>query len=176
MADSKPFLGRCKSCDYAVFAAEEDLPPVIAPRDVLPGGAYKLGVNVVGRCPNGHKMFRLQQIEGTYSEDFKCDSRCLNAKGRKCTCSCGGMNHGRGHAVKVVPVQVNAGVTRESVPANDDPDWDIERHEREQRSFASDPEDFRNTRQFLGQPTIKIEFDGKLVDRREVNNTLLFIF
>jgi hypothetical protein len=160
MADSKPFLGRCKSCDYAVFAAEEDLPPVIAPRDVLPGGAYKLGVNVVGRCPDGHKMFRLQQIEGTYSEDFKCDSRCLNAKGRKCTCSCGGMNHGRGHAVKAVPVKVNASVA----------------YEPPERPAPREPEDFRDTRQYLGQTAEKIYFDGKLVDRREVNDTILFIF
>lgn len=159
MADSKPFLGRCKSCDYAVFTTEADLQTVAAPRDVLVGGAYRLGANVVGRCTNGHKMFRLQQIEGTFSEDFKCDSRCLNAKGRKCTCSCGGMNHGRGHAVKAVPVQVNASVTYETPePSNEE------------------PKDFRDTRQYLGQIAEKIYFDGKLVDRREINDTLLFIF
>lgn len=160
MTDTKPYLGRCKSCDYAVFTTEEDLPSVIAPRDVLAGGAYRLGINVVGRCPNGHKMFRLQQIEGTFSEDFKCDSRCLNAKGRKCTCSCGGMNHGRGHAVKVVPVQVNVSV----------------RYDPPEQPQDEKPEDFRNTKQYLGQVAEKIYFDGKLVDRREVNDTILFIF
>lgn len=28
----------------------------------------------------------------------RCDSRCYNAKGGKCTCCCGGMNHGKGLA------------------------------------------------------------------------------
>ena len=30
-----------------------------------------------------------------------CDARCMNATGRtmNCECSCGGRNHGRGHAV-----------------------------------------------------------------------------
>ncbi|MCZ7544885.1 MAG: hypothetical protein M5R40_15785 [Anaerolineae bacterium] len=26
----------------------------------------------------------------------RCDARCYNAKGDKCTCVCGGMNHGAG--------------------------------------------------------------------------------
>ncbi len=27
-----------------------------------------------------------------------CDSRCMNAKGGNCECSCGGKNHGRGYS------------------------------------------------------------------------------
>lgn len=26
----------------------------------------------------------------------RCDARCYNAKGKKCTCICGGLNHGAG--------------------------------------------------------------------------------
>lgn len=131
---SQPFLGRCKHCDYAVFATEEDIQPATGYRDVLAGGVYRLERGrVLGRCTNGHRVFPLRRIKGTYSESFKCDSRCLNAKGHDCTCSCGGANHGRGHAVQVVPVAVTA---RASYP-KDDPNWDIERHEREQREFAS---------------------------------------
>ena len=47
------------------------------------------------------RFFAVKRIKGTYSKDHKCDARCLNAKGHDCTCSCGGMNHGRGHVVTV---------------------------------------------------------------------------
>lgn len=30
--------------------------------------------------------------------DTPCDDRCTEAKGHKCECSCGGKNHGAGHA------------------------------------------------------------------------------
>jgi hypothetical protein len=97
----QPYLGRCKQCDYALFAT---------PEDVKEGNNARAGgppVNVgngqiMGRCTNGHRWFSLKRIKGTYSKDHKCDSRCLNAKGHDCTCSCGGANHGRGHAVQVV--------------------------------------------------------------------------
>lgn len=26
----------------------------------------------------------------------RCDARCYNAKGKKCNCVCGGVNHGKG--------------------------------------------------------------------------------
>lgn len=28
----------------------------------------------------------------------RCDAKCYNAKGPKCTCCCGGVNHGKGWA------------------------------------------------------------------------------
>jgi hypothetical protein len=160
---SRPLIGRCANCDYAVFATEEDIPDGKTFRDILAGGVCRVGGREFGRCTNGHKFFPLKYIKGTYSESFKCDSRCLNAKGHECTCSCGGANHGRGHAVKVLPVQVNASVRYESAsgPPHDEPE---------------EVEDFRQTRQYLGQTAEKIYFDGKLVDRREINDTILFIF
>ncbi len=33
-------------------------------------------------------------VKGTVNPDHKCDSRCTNAKGHNCDCSCGGENHG----------------------------------------------------------------------------------
>jgi hypothetical protein len=103
MSDSLPFLGRCRECDYALFTTAEDVKQAESLREVKAGtGAYRVNNGVVGRCPAGHKVFPLRQIEGTFSADHNCDARCLNARGHTCTCSCGGMNHGRGHVATVV--------------------------------------------------------------------------
>lgn len=101
-----PFLGRCESCDFALFTTAEMMQPAQSFRDMArPGVLYRLNDGgYFARCANGHKVFRMRQIEGTYSESHKCDSRCLNAKGHTCTCSCGGANHGRGYAVNAMPV------------------------------------------------------------------------
>jgi hypothetical protein len=102
----KPYLGRCKQagCDYALFANADQIQSCEDWKGVVKGGApMRVGNNgVFARCTNGHKVFMLRQIKGTYSEDHKCDSRCLNAKGHECTCSCGGLNHGRGYAIEHV--------------------------------------------------------------------------
>jgi hypothetical protein len=97
-----PLLGRCKECDYALFVAPgQNTVEAESFRDVKGDGrAYRVGNDgFFGRCPNRHKLFALKRIKGTYSADHKCDARCLNAKGHTCTCSCGGLNHGRGFAV-----------------------------------------------------------------------------
>lgn len=105
-----PRLGRCKhkGCDYALFVAPGQEVDAQSFNDVKGDGrAYRVGnEGVFARCPNRHKFFVLKQIKGTYSPDHKCDSRCLNAKGPECTCSCGGANHGAGHAVTVVEASV----------------------------------------------------------------------
>lgn len=98
------YLGRCKECNYALFATEADLKPARDFREMKAGaGAYCIvgGRDVFGRCTTGHKVFTLKPVKGTYSAEHQCDARCLNAKGYTCTCSCGGVNHGRGHAAVV---------------------------------------------------------------------------
>jgi hypothetical protein len=100
------YLGRCKTkgCDYALFATSEQITTVENFNGVKAGEApVRVGNNgVFGRCTNGHKFFPLKAVTGTFSDKHQCDSRCLNAKGHDCTCSCGGMNHGRGYAVEVM--------------------------------------------------------------------------
>lgn len=99
---SAPWLGRCEHCDFALFsttvASVERLRDVKADGRVfaLPSGYH------CARCPEGHYPFKMKMVKGTYSAKHQCDSRCLNAKGHDCTCSCGGMNHGRGHAITVM--------------------------------------------------------------------------
>lgn len=99
----KPYLGRCKEkgCDYALFANADQVEWCEDWRGVVKGGApMRVGNNgVFARCTNGHKVFMLRQIKGTFSEVHECDARCLNAKGHECTCSCGGLNHGKGYAI-----------------------------------------------------------------------------
>jgi hypothetical protein len=97
------YLGRCKECDYALFASASQITPAESFKDVRAGEAPKrVGNNGVwGRCSNRHKVFILRAVKGTYSDVHQCDSRCLNAKGHECTCSCGGANHGRGYAVEI---------------------------------------------------------------------------
>jgi hypothetical protein len=174
--ESKPFLGRCKheGCDYAVFAADEDIGKVDDLRHVLPGGAATMvqgSYGVLARCPENHRVFPLKRIEGTYSEDFKCDSRCLNAKRHKCTCSCGGLNHGRGHAVTPVVLNANArqGEIRRGVEAQG---YD----KTEAHVIAEQADDVRYPKQHLGEVDGKIYFDGKLMRRVESDDSTLYVF
>lgn len=106
-ATTQNYLGRCavKGCDYALFATPDS---IIAADNAKAGGpAVNVGNGqIMGRCTNGHRWFMLRKVKGTYSDKHTCDSRCLNARGHDCTCSCGGANHGRGYAV--TPVTVNA--------------------------------------------------------------------
>jgi hypothetical protein len=104
MTTDQPLLGRCKECDFALFATRDQVINVDDFRGIKNVGLpHRVGNNgLFARCPNRHKVFVLKQIKGTYSKDHKCDARCLEAKGHKCTCSCGGLNHGRGYAVETV--------------------------------------------------------------------------
>jgi hypothetical protein len=116
---------------------------------------------VLSRCPQNHKVFRLEQIEGTYSEDFKCDARCLNAKARKCTCSCGGMNHGRGHAVQIVPVTPPARM----------------RSQLEGGTLGDKQPPMKEySKQHLGEVGEKVYFEAKLTRRIEGDDSTLYVF
>ena len=48
-------------------------------------------------CPNHGKWLAWHSIEGHVNNLIPCDSRCTNARGHVCECSCGGENHGIGH-------------------------------------------------------------------------------
>ena len=49
-------------------------------------------------CPVCHSKFiEGNVVKGTYSDKKACDSRCMNAKGADCDCSCAGKNHGINH-------------------------------------------------------------------------------
>lgn len=44
-----------------------------------------------------------EQLSGHVRVDIPCDERCVSATGRKCECSCGGVNHGAGAQEVVIP-------------------------------------------------------------------------
>lgn len=47
------------------------------------------------RCPSHPRnRMRVRVIEGKFSADHVCDSRCTGAIGPNCECQCGGANHG----------------------------------------------------------------------------------
>jgi hypothetical protein len=174
--ESKPYLGRCRQCDYAVFATEEDLGEASDYKDVLPGRAYRLqGRGVLARCTNNHRVFPLKRIEGTYSEDFKCDSRCLNAKSNICRCSCGGLNHGRGHAVQLQPVKAPTlmGEAGYEIWRDDERQVTDPVDERVAREQA---EDIHYPKQHLGERGEQIRFQGKLDYTRDSSDSTLYVF
>lgn len=53
-------------------------------------------------CIFHRRQLSWKPIDGKYSEKHVCDSRCMNAVGPNCECSCGGANHGAGHSVERV--------------------------------------------------------------------------
>lgn len=173
-----PFIGRCKVCDYAFFTTPEDLLTASSLNDVHQGRAYKLGNGVLSRCPSNHKAFRLLRIEGEYSEDFKCDARCLNAKGRVCKCSCGGLNHGRGHAATVIAKTSNP---LRSAPYRLDPETGekIPVEEGSYVPYEMPPKTvpaLPATRHLLGAPGEKIYGWASVVHKQDVNDSILYVF
>lgn len=51
----------------------------------------------VAKFPNGtQREVGAETMEGTLKLTVPCDERCTEARGRKCECSCGGSNHGKG--------------------------------------------------------------------------------
>lgn len=49
-------------------------------------------------CPSCRRPTSGQTVRGRFSALHRCDARCIYAKGPECECSCGGKNHGAGHA------------------------------------------------------------------------------
>lgn len=41
-------------------------------------------------------MVIIQEYAQNGTKLRRCDARCYNAKGKKCSCVCGAMNHGKG--------------------------------------------------------------------------------
>lgn len=46
----------------------------------------------------------------------RCDARCYNAKGSKCTCICSGINHGRGKNDAISETNFTSGMFHSSQP------------------------------------------------------------
>lgn len=94
MCKPQRFFYRCTDC-LAVSAGEVDIRPSWG-REYVPAG-------VCGAC--GGEVENMGRVEGERLRDdverCPCDERCTHAKGPKCSCSCGGANHGSGKVVSV---------------------------------------------------------------------------
>jgi len=69
------------------------------------GKSDKKASSFSGRASNGELLTATRMIEFKKNPSkHVCDARCLNATGlvMKCECSCGGKNHGKGHALELV--------------------------------------------------------------------------
>lgn len=58
----------------------------LAPQEVTPREDCK--------CPGCGRDMVWSPLEATRDDGVRCDSRCTNARGHSCNCSCGGQNHG----------------------------------------------------------------------------------
>ena len=52
-------------------------------------------------CLSHKRELAWTPVNGHYSAEHVCDSRCMNATGPNCECGCGGANHGRGYHVEL---------------------------------------------------------------------------
>ncbi len=64
----------------------------------IPSARYDSYSRMVGYRKGERKAYPVtRRIEFKSNPSLhKCDSRCMNARGRNCECSCGGRNHGQG--------------------------------------------------------------------------------
>lgn len=68
----------------------------------IKGRPYDGYARLVGRAADGRVLPITRMVEyKSNPSKHVCDARCLHATGKvmKCECSCGGKNHGRGHAL-----------------------------------------------------------------------------
>ena len=169
-----PVMGRCKDCDYTLFSDVHDIRSADTLNDVVAGAAYRMSDhgNYLARCPNRHKVFRLNRIKGTFSEDFNCDSRCLNAKGNECTCSCGGMNHGRGHVG--APLDNVSTVTYVDGETEDvNPQGYLGKRQDEAQA---DPEPPRKTDVLFAEVGAQIKGRALVTHEQDVSDATLYLF
>lgn len=52
---------------------------------------------IVAGCRGCGAQVVVGEVVGRVRPDVACDARCTGAKGRRCDCSCGGLNHGADH-------------------------------------------------------------------------------
>lgn len=60
------------------------------------GGEVKIYSYQDAKCSCG-KRVKETFVHGIYNPEHKCDVRCLTAKGKDCTCECGGEGHGKAY-------------------------------------------------------------------------------
>lgn len=88
MKTEKIFFATCKTTGKLVRLS----------RAYCVAGDKSLASTWRGTCPECGKVHRPDRIVARPLEptNHVCDERCIHATGQKCSCSCGGENHGIG--------------------------------------------------------------------------------
>lgn len=98
-------IGKCKKGDGACATVHRTLYVNV---QHITADQYKAGdfdktvaftlndVHYYATCAE-HGSFGLRMGTGTVRADIACSAKCLSAKGVRCDCACGGLNHGAGH-------------------------------------------------------------------------------
>lgn len=177
-ATTQNYLGKCKEddCGYVIFATPEDIQEGNTFRDVVAGaGVFRVNNANWARCTNRHRVFPVKVVKGTFSKDHRCDSRCLNAKGWECTCSCGGANHGRGH-VAIITNASELTASRVAPGAYEPGLLDMVAQAVVREDFAVKPPVVTPVLNHLGEVGKHITGEVTVDDLREVNGSTLYTF
>jgi hypothetical protein len=100
MEINKRFNGKCKGCGLKVSMFVASIASVGKIGSVLD----EHGTEMTGTWDNGviryphkcetHVRITLRPVQGKYSAEHVCNSKCMASLGHDCECSCGGKNHG----------------------------------------------------------------------------------
>ncbi len=99
MAQTKRYITRksCKECGVRTSA----LAITNASGSIMPGSPvyyHPRTGDLVINCRGCGVAKYATMVRGTYSAKHICSGKCLASTGFVCECSCGGKNHGAGHA------------------------------------------------------------------------------
>jgi hypothetical protein len=121
----RTFLGKCASCKTVTFLEGEMTTQPLLPASQRPFGwrAPTTGSAPFVAYNRRNTTFRAEMWNGRWQIAYKCEcgasecvtlwrvvarvtdkacnGTCMHATGFTCDCSCGGKNHGRGHAEQV---------------------------------------------------------------------------
>ena len=85
------YIGKCKGCGNVVSVLSGTKPDRY-------GFMSGFGRTRNCRAEGCGRLFSFKVVSGTYTADRACDPRCTSSKSHKCSCACGGLNHGLDHA------------------------------------------------------------------------------
>jgi hypothetical protein len=89
MTDQIRIIGMCRKCRK--HHSELVL--------IMPEGNYKQldgSLREPVRCCG--RVVVMRRVKGEYNPKIPCNAKCLMGKSLDCSCSCGGLNHGKGHS------------------------------------------------------------------------------
>lgn len=109
--ETKRLIYHCKKCGYTIAQdVTYDLYVMdLSARDMVYAldRPYRIVATRYIDCPvcskpSFKKAIMANAVESHYNPDHECSDECLHAVTVKCSCACGGANHGAGHLPQAV--------------------------------------------------------------------------